>query len=180
MIAKVIQVAVLPEPLDVSLASGHSLLQAVQGRVGPAGQRVDAADVVEEHRLIGLQGQGPFRPPQATLRLPQADQSVGRHVERPCFLRMVQQVSFRRPNAAPPDSRRLLGALQAVVDLPHQQRRLVVVGIDDRGVLEQLRGGLQIALGEAVAGVEVVGLEQLRVEIDGPLEGCLGLLVPPL
>ena len=135
MIAEGIQVAVLPHPVDVGIAAGDGFLEAVHRALELSGQRVDATHVVKEHRLVGLERQCPFSPAQSSLRLPQTDERVRCHVERASLFRVVIQTALGRLDTPTPDRRGLLGTLETVVDLTQQKGRLVVVGIDNRGVL---------------------------------------------
>ena len=65
---------------------------------------------------------------------------------------------------------RVFGPAQAAIDLRQQQRHLEVLGPHLDRLFVELRGLFEVSFGEARPGVEIVGIEQPRVEPDRGLE----------
>lgn len=177
MPAQGIEIAVMFDPAFLGQSVSHGALERLDGLFGPSGKRLNAGDVVKDHRFIWIDRQSAVGPFEPLLAFPQGDQPVRTHVERSRVIGADFEPGFRDLNAANSGGIRFLTTSEIFVDLAHEQRRLVVVRIDLRGLFVQFDRLLGLPLGKGDPRIEVVGLVEPGIVSDGGQEGVLGLVV---
>src|SRR5512140_324954 len=177
MIAHGLEIAVVLVPALLEESAARGPLQAVDGLLEGAGQGVDAAEIIEEHRVVGVDAPGAAGPVEALLLLAQGDEAVGAHVEGPDVVGVEVDALLDERHAAPPGGPGVLRSSELLIDLGDEERRVEVLRPDPHGLfIERSRLG-HIAGREGLTGIEIPRFEQRRVEPDGPLEARLRLLL---
>src|SRR5512137_187634 len=133
--AEGIEVAVVLVPALLEEPAARGPLEAVDGLLDVAGERVDAAQVVEEHRVVGVDPPGPAGPFEALLPLAEGDEAVGAHVERPGVVGVEVDVPLDQGHAAAARGPGVVASPDLVVDVGDEERGVEILRPDPHGLL---------------------------------------------
>ena len=183
MIAHRIKRNVLAHPLGegapVDGRCGERRPQAVEGVVGPAERDIGAGDVVVHDGIVGINAGRPRRPLLGALAFAEVGQDIGSECQGMAIIGLRCDLDLNPLQALPRRRQAVVHAPERAVFVGQEAQGAKVVLIERGGPLVQLRRLLVVALGAAVAGVEIVGLEQLRPQLDGLFEGRVrGAVLP--